>query len=105
MKIKIKKPLARAKVSNIILIECYTIYNYFRYKTAATAPCDNDLIFALSINAEEEIEYSERSANWTEIKAVVEEDAHEKGKLIFPPVSVQDLVSGSLFTCCFNRQS
>ena len=32
---------------------------YFRYKTAA-ALCDNDLIFALSINAEEEIEYSER---------------------------------------------
>ena len=85
MKIKIKKPLARAKVLNIILIECYKVYNYFRYKTAAAASCDNDLIFALSINAEEEIEDSERSANWAEIKAIVEEDAHEKRKLIFFP--------------------
>ena len=75
MKINIKKPLARAKVLNIFLIACYTIHNYFRYETAA-ASCDNDLIFALSINAEEEIEYSERSAHWAEIKALVEEDAH-----------------------------
>ena len=82
--IKIKRPLAWAKVSNIILIECYTIYNYFRYKTAA-ALCDNDLIFALSVNVEEEIEYSERLANWAEIEALVEEDAHEKIKLIFSP--------------------
>ena len=56
----------------------------FDIRTAAAASCD-DLIFALSINAEEEIEDSERSANWAEIKAVVEEDAHEKGKLIFSP--------------------
>ena len=84
MKIKIKKPLIQAKVSNIILIACYTIYDYFRYKTAA-ALCDNDLIFALSVNAEEEIGYSERLANWAEIKALVEEDAYVKRKLIFSP--------------------
>jgi hypothetical protein len=57
-------------------------YDYFRYKTAA-ALCDNNLIFALSVNAEEEIGYSERLANWAEIKALVEDDAHEKRKLIF----------------------
>ena len=59
-------------------------YDYFRYKTAA-ALCDNNLIFALSVNAEEEIGYSERLANWAEVKALVEEDAHEKRKLIFSP--------------------
>jgi hypothetical protein len=78
------KASGRAKVSNIIFIACNTIYNYFRYKTAA-ALCDKDLIFALSINIEEEIGYSERSANWAEIKALVEDDAHEKRKLIFSP--------------------
>ncbi len=33
-------------------------------------------IFTLSINIEEEIGYSERSANWAEIKLLVEDDAH-----------------------------
>ena len=68
----------------MILIAFYTIYNYFRYKIAA-ALYDNDPIFALSISAEEEIKYSERLANWAEIKGLVEEDAHEKRKLIFSP--------------------
>ena len=83
--LKIKKPLSGTS-KGIKYNFNWMLHNlwYFRYKTAA-ALCDNDLIFALSINAEEEIGYSERSANWAKINALVEDDAHEKRKLIFSP--------------------
>ena len=45
----------------------------------------DDELFAISLTADEEFDHGERMANWTTIKDLVEDDAHEKRKLIFSP--------------------